>query len=111
MPLLNVQHRFMAQRMHYPVEIVYATPTKQWVVQVMASSGDCIKTVIEASGLLQQCPEIDLTRNVVGIFSERRALTDEVKPGDSIEIYRPLTIDPKQARLLRATKVRYKGRA
>ena len=38
----------------------------------------------------------------VGVFGERRELGDPVAPGDRIEIYRPLEIEPMEARRLRA---------
>ena len=49
-------------------------------------------------------PEINLNENKVGIFSKQRELQDVVQAGDRIEIYRPLLIDPKAARRLRAKK-------
>ena len=50
------------------------------------------------SGLLQQCPEIDLSRNKVGIFSKMKELDTVLSDGDRVEIYRELKADPKEAR-------------
>ncbi|MEQ8938261.1 MAG: RnfH family protein, partial [Gammaproteobacteria bacterium] len=63
-----------------------------------------IREVIQQSGLLQQCPEIDLEHGKVGIYNELRELDDEVHTGDRVEIYRPLKADPKEARRKRARK-------
>jgi hypothetical protein len=38
----------------------------------------------------------------VGVFGQSCRLDDPVHDGDQIEIYRPLTIDPKEARRQRA---------
>lgn len=60
--------------------------------------------VIRRSGILKQFPEINLAKAYVGIHSKRITLSTSVQDGDRIEIYRPLLIDPKQARLLRAQR-------
>ena len=86
------------------VEVVYATPAVQRIWQVEIAAESTIEDVIEASGVLDVFPEIDLTKQKVGIFSQQKNLEDEVKEGDRVEIYRPLTMDPKEARKKRATK-------
>jgi putative ubiquitin-RnfH superfamily antitoxin RatB of RatAB toxin-antitoxin module len=83
------------------VEVVYVTPSIQCLLSVPVTPGMTIRAAIEASGILQRYPEIDLTQCAVGIFAQCKDLAEPVNPGDRIEIYRPLTLDPKQARLLR----------
>jgi putative ubiquitin-RnfH superfamily antitoxin RatB of RatAB toxin-antitoxin module len=58
------------------------------------------------SGILELFPEIDLNSADLGIFGKivREPEKQEVLEGDRVEIYRPLLIDPKQARLNRAAK-------
>ena len=46
--------------------------------------------------------DIDLRNNKIGIFSRPVKLTDQLKDGDRIEIYRPLLADPKEIRRKRA---------
>ncbi|MBF1218329.1 MAG: RnfH family protein, partial [Haemophilus parainfluenzae] len=55
-------------------------------------------------GILQQFTEIDLRENKVGIYSRPAKLTDQLKDGDRIEIYRPLLADPKEIRRKRAAE-------
>ena len=86
------------------VELVYARPERQLTVSLQLAAGSSVKQAIAASGLLVQCPEIDLAHNRVGIFSRLCSLEDSLHDGDRIEIYRPLLIDPKEARRLRAAK-------
>lgn len=84
------------------VEVVYALPDRQIVVSVEAGPGATLREVIERSGILQRCPEIDLGRQRVGTFGRVRGLDEAVAPGERIEIYRPLPSDPKEMRRRRA---------
>jgi len=86
------------------VEVAYATPARQEVIEVSARPGATVEQVIRASGLLVRFPEIDLTRQRVGIFGETARLQDAVHNGDRVEIYRPLVADPKEARRVRAVR-------
>lgn len=84
------------------IEVAYATPEKQSIIKIAVSAGCTVQTAINQSGILTIFPEIDLTQQKVGIFSKACALTDVVRKGDRIEIYRPLTIEPKEARRAKA---------
>lgn len=86
------------------VEVVYASTSEQRVLTVQVEEGDTIESAILLSGILILFPEIDLTKQKVGIYSKLKQLSDVVKAGDRIEIYRPLTIDPKEARRAKAKK-------
>ena len=87
------------------VEVAYALPSKQKIIVIKVQEGSTIENAIYLSGILNLFPDIDLTKQNVGIFSEPRELTDKVKAGDRIEIYRPLLIDPKEARRKRSKKI------
>lgn len=86
------------------IEVAYATPELQKVISLEVSAGSSIEEAIQQSGILVMFPEIDLTQQKVGVFSEPRALSDMVHKGDRVEIYRRLVIDPMEARRLRAEK-------
>jgi putative ubiquitin-RnfH superfamily antitoxin RatB of RatAB toxin-antitoxin module len=86
------------------VEVAYATPARQEVIEVSVRPGATLEQVIRASGMLTRFPEIDLARQRVGIFGETARLQDAVHDGDRVEIYRPLVADPKEARRARATR-------
>ncbi len=90
------------------IEIAYATPQQSWLIALEVEAGTSIKQAITSSGILTQCPTIDLQKNKVGIFSKIVDLDTVLESGDRIEIYRPLILDPKQARRLRAEKVKQK---
>ena len=94
-----------------PVEVVYALPERQAVIQLDIAPEATIEAVIQQSGILQQFPEIDLAKNKVGVFGKLGKLTDTLHSGDRVEIYRPLIADPKEVRKQRAAqgKVMKKG--
>jgi putative ubiquitin-RnfH superfamily antitoxin RatB of RatAB toxin-antitoxin module len=84
------------------VTVCYATLEKQVEIPVMVSENCTIESAIIQSKIIEQLPEIDLTKNPVGVFNERVALHAIAKADDRIEIYRPLKINPKDRRLLKA---------
>jgi len=92
----------MSAEKTWRVEVAYATPVCQEIIEVSVRPGTTVEQVIRASGMLARFPEIELTRHRVGIFGEIARLHDAVHNGDRVEIYRPLLTDPKEARRARA---------
>lgn len=92
----------MAERIR--VEVAYARPDTAFCIPVELAAGTSAADAIRASGLLERCPEIDLDMNRIGIFARPCQPADRVSDGDRIEIYRPLQVDPKEARRRRAAK-------
>lgn len=86
------------------VEVAWATPAQQVLVEVALAPGASVEQAIRESGVLERFPEIDLNRQRTGIFGEPAALNDAVHDGDRVEIYRPLRADPKEVRRRRAAK-------
>lgn len=84
------------------VEVVYALPEKQYLRKVTLTEGATLQQAIEASGLLALRTDINLEKNKVGIYSRPAKLNDTLQDGDRVEIYRPLTADPKALRRMRA---------
>lgn len=86
------------------IEVAFALPDKQIIIPIQVKVGTTVRVAIEQSGILKQCADINLSTMSVGIFSHKVALDTMVNAGDRIEIYRPLLIDPKQARRKRAAR-------
>ena len=81
------------------VAITYADVKRQLVVEIDVANGTSIEQAIQSSGILGKFPEIDLTKNKVGIFGKLASLEQILSPGDRIEIYRPaLGKPPKKSR-------------
>lgn len=87
------------------VEVAYATPEKQVILQLQVPPGTTVAEAIEASGVRQQFAEID-KQPVVGIFSYKVPLEHQIAGGDRVEIYRPLLLDPKLSRRLKVEQQR-----
>lgn len=88
----------------FQVEVVFADQHRQKNLKVSVPSTCCVAAVIKLSGILLDFPDLDLSKNKVGIFGKLCNLDTQVKAGDRIEIYQPLLIDPKKIRINRAKK-------
>jgi putative ubiquitin-RnfH superfamily antitoxin RatB of RatAB toxin-antitoxin module len=88
------------------VEVAYATPEKQLIVEVDVEEGTTMVDAAQKSGIEHEFEGIDISIAPMGLFGRKVAkpAQEVVREGDRIEIYRPLIIDPKQARLNRAAK-------
>ena len=88
------------------VEVAYALPEKQKIVALDVEHGTTVAQALSLSNIDAFFPELDLTSVKVGIFGKavRAPETTVLKPGERVEIYRELKVDPKQARANRAAK-------
>jgi putative ubiquitin-RnfH superfamily antitoxin RatB of RatAB toxin-antitoxin module len=80
------------------VEVACAQPDRQHIKSVLVAPGSTAREVLLSSGLLDEFPEINAVSCPIGIFGRLVADEREVLPGERIEAYRPLLIDPKEAR-------------
>lgn len=90
------------------VSVIYATAERQVEIPLQVEASCTVVLAIKRSGILEQFPELTVAELSVGLFSQPVQLDDGLHDGDRIEIYRPLQIDPKQARLLRAERAKRK---
>ncbi len=94
------------------VDVCYALRDRQEIVHLRLPEGCTVQRAIEASGLLQKHPEIDLAKgNKLGVFAKLVKPDTVLRDKDRVEIYRPLIADPKEVRRKRAEegKVMKKG--
>lgn len=84
------------------VECAYASDRDQILLSLKIHKNAQIKEVILASGILEKYPELVLETLQVGVFSHKKNLNDTVSQGDRVEIYRPLYLNPMDARRQRA---------
>ena len=84
------------------VWVAYATPEQQWHVAVAFQQGMTALDAIQQSGLMTATtlPE----PLMLGIFGVRVEPQYVLQAGDRVEIYRALTINPKDIRRKRAAK-------
>jgi putative ubiquitin-RnfH superfamily antitoxin RatB of RatAB toxin-antitoxin module len=97
------------------VEVAFATPSKQLIVPLSVPIGTTAYQAVVLSSIKDEFNEIDLDCMPMGIFSKLldgkgRPTAKEyvLQAHDRVEIYRPLIIDPMQARLDRAQKAKEK---
>jgi putative ubiquitin-RnfH superfamily antitoxin RatB of RatAB toxin-antitoxin module len=86
------------------IEVVFALPQKQERILLDLSPGSTVLDAIEASGLLQRLPQIELGR--AGIWGRPVSPETRLRDHDRVEIYRPLIADPKEIRRMRAATSR-----
>lgn len=77
------------------VEVIDARPEGARIAQVRLPAGATVRDALAASGL---------TADQVGIFGKRVTMDARLADGDRVEIYRPLKLDPKEARRKRARR-------
>jgi putative ubiquitin-RnfH superfamily antitoxin RatB of RatAB toxin-antitoxin module len=80
------------------VEVLYALPDEQVIVTVAYESGLSAAAAVERSGLAERYPEIRRQDPVLGIFGAPVHAEHLLKPGDRVEICRPLKADPRDMR-------------
>ncbi|MEO5342778.1 MAG: RnfH family protein [Gammaproteobacteria bacterium SHHR-1] len=86
------------------VEVAYALPDEQVILEVSGEPGLTLEQAVEKSGLLQRFPQIDWPQADVGIFGKIAKRDTPLHEGDRVEIYRPLIADPKEMRKKRAAQ-------
>lgn len=86
------------------VEVAYAKRDRQEVVRLQLPAGSTLRQAVEASGLVQRYPEIDLVKGRFGIYAKLAKVDTVLRDRDRVEIYRPLIADPKEVRKQRAAE-------
>ncbi len=92
----------MSDKLH--VEVAYATPDKQLILEREIDPATAPRDVVRASGIDRHFPEIDLEHCDLGVFGKVIDENYRLNEGDRIEIYRPLIADPKEIRRQRAAR-------
>lgn len=81
------------------IEVIYSPRAGEFEsVQLSLQTGACVRDALLQSGLLARHAQIDLGRHKVGVWGRWRGLDDLLRDRDRVEIYRPLRVDPKEAR-------------
>jgi hypothetical protein len=86
------------------VEVCYGPgPGRVECVPLLLPAGSTLAQALQASGLLQRFPELG-TAPPAGIWGRRQPPDTLLRERDRVELYRPLKVDPKEAR-----RQRYRG--
>jgi putative ubiquitin-RnfH superfamily antitoxin RatB of RatAB toxin-antitoxin module len=84
------------------VEVVFALRERQELIETDVEEGATVADVIAISNLSRAFPGIDFAALQAGIWGKPVERDSLVRDGDRVELYRPLKIDPKEARRLKA---------
>ena len=84
------------------VEVVYALPERHVSVQVELELGATVSDALRCSEIERLIEGLDVSRAAVGVFGEVVSVDHPLRPGDRVEIYRSLRVDPRDARRQRA---------
>ncbi len=84
------------------IEVAYALADRQTLLHLEVDEGTTLKQAIDLSGILDNYPQIDLTKDKTGIFGRIAKLDTVLREKDRVEIYRPLIADAKKVRKQRA---------
>lgn len=85
------------------VQVAFATPRTQVIIDLALKAGASIAEAIIASGICARFPEIDPETLQAGVWGKIRSRDYPLREGDRVEIYRELKADPKDARRSRAS--------
>ena len=86
------------------VEVAYAGCDDQVLISLQVPAGTTVLEAIRLSAISDQFPEVDFESAAKGIFSKMTQNNDVLADLDRVEIYRPLVLDPREARRQRAKK-------
>ena len=81
--------------MNMQVSVIFANPEQPLWLKLNMEKGSTVKDAITNSGLLERFPSLDISRHKTGIFGKLAKLDKTLEPGDRVEIYHPITANPK----------------
>jgi uncharacterized protein len=88
------------------IEVVYAEPRRALAKQYRLNAPATIADALRRAAADPDFHGIDVARAAVGVFGKAVSADRGLSEGDRVEIYRPLTADPKIARRERAQQQR-----
>ena len=91
------------------VEVVFALAERQQLLSVTLTAGTTAIEAVARSGMAGKFPDQDLAACALGIWGRLIDETQILQDGDRIELYRPLKIDPRDARRRLAAEGRSMG--
>ena len=94
------------------VEVAFALPDEQKIIDLQVPQGTTVYDAAVLSGITDHFEGLELTGTPMGIFGKavKKPQEEKMVQGQRVEIYRPLTIDPKLARANRAAKAADKAK-
>jgi putative ubiquitin-RnfH superfamily antitoxin RatB of RatAB toxin-antitoxin module len=96
----------MSEAKRIAVEVAYALPDKQAIIELEVPEGTTAVEAARQSGITKKFEGIDLDNAKLGIYARVVSPSQVLQEGDRVEIYRPLIADPKEVRKARAARAK-----
>lgn len=80
------------------VEVAYAEPDQQVLIDVSLPSGATVADAIQRSAIINRFPQLDRDDLMLGVWGRPATAETILKDGDRVEIYRKLLLEPREAR-------------
>ena len=78
------------------INVIFANPERPLWLKLTLTDGSTVQDAIANSGLLDQFPHLNFNNLKTGIFGKFAKPDTTLKSGDRVEIYQPITSDPKR---------------
>lgn len=89
------------------VEVVFSPAAGEVVVlPLQLPDASTVADALHAAALFERFPQLNDSDLGCGVWGRRQTLATPLRDRDRVEVYRPLKVDPKEAR-----RQRYKGQA
>jgi putative ubiquitin-RnfH superfamily antitoxin RatB of RatAB toxin-antitoxin module len=86
------------------IEVVYVTRETQDIVRLELEEGASAGDALASSRLQDRHPDVKFDGLKLGVFGKEVSRDTPLSDGDRVELYRPLVIDPKEARRAKARR-------
>jgi len=86
------------------VEVAYALPDRQCVMSLSLPAGATVGDALDAVADRPPFDALDLAAVPIGVFGDRCGRDRSLADGDRVEVYRPLRMEPREARRWRARR-------
>jgi putative ubiquitin-RnfH superfamily antitoxin RatB of RatAB toxin-antitoxin module len=89
------------------VTVVYCpAPGEVDLTELQLPEGACVADALRASGLAERHPRLDLAGGALGVWGAPCEASQPLRDRDRVEVWRPLKVDPKEARRRRQERQR-----
>lgn len=88
------------------VQVVYVEPDRVFSRTLTLTAGATVAMAVADSGLASERPDVRVDDDCLGVFGRRVKRDHMLRDGDRVEVYRPLQLDPMEARRRRASAKR-----
>ena len=87
------------------IEVAYALPKSQILECLKVPFGTTVAQAVQLSGICKKISEIQPDNKNLGVFGKLVKPETVLRNHDRVEIYRPITVDPKEKRRKRVGEI------